>query len=212
MIWLSFIKKNYALIIILILTAIIALQQCNTTENKNSGDIVKIDGKKYEVIKHEIDTEYVKVTQTVVKKGEDIVHDVPVYVNVPVNVDTAAILKDYYAKYCVKDTLKLKDSLGWVSVKDTLYKNKIVYRLWNSDIHKTVIRETTIVKELPKNQLYVGDMIGLQWPNKTLVVGPSIMLKTKKDQLYGVYGGLSFNSAPYVGVSSLWKIYPKKNK
>jgi len=81
---------------------------CSSKPEPKKGDIVKVDGKKYEVVKHDIDTEYVKVTQTIVKKGKDIIHDVPVYVNVPVNVDTNAILKDYYAKYCVKDTLRLK--------------------------------------------------------------------------------------------------------
>ena len=97
---LNFLKKlDFKTLLILALVVVLVLMRmCSSKPEPKKGDIVKVDGKKYEVVKHDIDTEYVKVTQTIVKKGKDIIHDVPVYVNVPVNVDTNAILKDYYAK------------------------------------------------------------------------------------------------------------------
>ena len=109
---LNFLKKlDFKTMVILgLLVVVVLMRMCSGKPEPKKGNVVKIDGKKYEVVKHDIDTEYVKVTQTVVKQGKDIIHDVPVYVNVPVNVDTNAILKDYYAKYCIKDTLRLKDS------------------------------------------------------------------------------------------------------
>ena len=40
------------------------------------GRTIRIDGKKYEVIKHEIDTIEIEKTKIVTKKGADIVHEV----------------------------------------------------------------------------------------------------------------------------------------
>ena len=172
------------LLILALIVVVLFMRMCGNKPEPKKGDTIKIDGKKYEVVKHDIDTEFVKVTQTIVKQGKDIVHDVPVYVNVPVNVDTNAILKDYYAKYCVKDTLKLMDSLGYIAIKDTLFKNRLLNRKYVSNIHKTIIRETTIVKELPRNQVYFGGVIGFDKANIINFAGPSAMLKTKTDQVY----------------------------
>jgi len=204
-------KLDFKTLLILGLVVVVILMRIfDGKPEPKKGDIVKVDGKKYEVLKHDIDTEYVKVTQTVVKQGKDIVHDVPVYVNVPVNVDTNAILKDYYAKYCVKDTLRLIDSLGWVSIKDTVFKNKIVNRVWNSNIHKMIVKETLIVKELPKNQVYFGGVMGFDKANIINFAGPSAMLKTKTDKVYTL--GVGYSNAKTIAVQGgmYWKIKLKK--
>ena len=64
--------KNIA---IAVLIAIILLEYFNPG-GKMPGRTIRIDGKKYEVIKHEIDTVEVEKTKVVTKKGADIVHDV----------------------------------------------------------------------------------------------------------------------------------------
>ena len=74
------------------------VEPLNYTQKK-SGDILNINGKKYEVIKHEIDTFYETKTETRYRKGQDIVHEVEVVKEIPANVDTASILKDYYALF-----------------------------------------------------------------------------------------------------------------
>ena len=204
-------KLDFKTLLILALVVVVLLMRmCGNKPEPKKGDTIKIDGKKYEVLKHEIDTEYVKVTQTVVKQGKDIIHDVPVYVNVPVNVDTNAILKDYYAKYCVKDTLRLTDSLGYVAIKDTLFKNRLLNRKYVSNIHKTVIKETLIVKELPRNQVYVGGVMGFDKTNIINFAGPSAMLKTKTDKVYTL--GVGYSNAKSVAVQGgmYWKIKLKK--
>ena len=59
------------------------------------------------VITH-IDTVVQVKDTTIYKKGKDIRHDSIIYVEVPVDrkIDTAAILKDYFAKVVYRDTLK----------------------------------------------------------------------------------------------------------
>ena len=106
--------KNIAIVL---LVAIVLFQQCGGNK-KGTGEIVKVDGKKYELIKHEIDTVEVVKTKVVTKKGEDIYHETIVEkeVIIPAVIDTAALLKDYYSKVLYKDVLVLPDSLGTVEI------------------------------------------------------------------------------------------------
>jgi hypothetical protein len=208
--------KNIALILLI---AIVVFQQCGGNK-KGTGEIVKVDGKKYELIKHEIDTVEVVKTKVVTKKGEDIYHETIVEheVRVPVNVDTNAILKEYYTKVLYKDVLVLPDSLGTVAVTDTISQNKIFGRTFNANVKQRVIKETTIVKELPKNQVYFG--FGGQFNKTDLITGLStgLILKTKKDKIYQFNLGVSNSTIdgvngefkPYVGAGVYWKIRLKK--
>ena len=208
--------KNIALILLI---AIVVFQQCGGNK-KGTGEIVKVDGKKYELIKHEIDTIEVVKTKVVTKKGEDIYHETIVEheVKVPVNVDTNAILKEYYTKVLYKDVLILPDSLGTVAVTDTISQNKIFGRTFNANVKQRTIKETTIVKELPKNQVYFG--FGGQFNKSDLITGLStgLILKTKKDKIYQVNLGVSNTTIdgtngefkPYVGAGVYWKIRLKK--
>jgi len=59
----TFIKKNFSYIIIAVLAAVIFLQRSCSTTTKDGKEILKIDGKKYEVLKREIDTVKVTVSQ-----------------------------------------------------------------------------------------------------------------------------------------------------
>ena len=208
--------KNIALVLLI---AIVVFQQCGGNK-KGTGEIVKVDGKKYELIKHEIDTVEVVKTKVVTRKGEDIYHETIVEheVKVPVNVDTNAILKEYYTKVLYKDVLVLPDSLGTVAVTDTISQNKILGRTFNANVKQRTIKETTIVKELPKNQVYFG--FGGQFNKADLITGLStgLILKTKKDKIYQFNLGISNTTIdgtngefkPYVGAGVYWKIRLKK--
>jgi len=208
--------KNVALVLLI---AIVVFQQCGGNK-KGTGEIVKVDGKKYELIKHEIDTIEVVKTKVVTKKGEDIYHETIVEkeVRVPANVDTNAILKEYYTKVLYKDVLVLPDSLGTVAVTDTISQNKIFGRTFNANVKQRTIKETTIVKELPKNQVYFG--FGGQFNKTDFINGLStgVILKTKKDKIYQVNVGVTNSTIdgvngefkPYVGAGVYWKIRLKK--
>ena len=186
-------KIDLKLIIIVgLIITIFCLRFCNV---KPDGKIVTIDGKPYEVIKHTVDTLYVPTVQTVYKKGKDIYRDIPIYVELPGRIDTVEVITDYYSKVVYKDTLKLKDSLGYVSITDTIFKNSISGRVWDSHINKITINDRMIVKELPKNQFYLGSELGLN--NKTVFTSfsPSLLLKTKKDRIFSVGIGLGPNKS-----------------
>ena len=208
--------KNIALLLLIV---IVVLQQCGGNKTK-TGEIVKVDGKKYELIKHEIDTIEIVKTKVITKKGEDIYHETIVEheVKVPVNVDTNAILKEYYTKVLYKDVLVLPDSLGTVAVTDTISQNKILGRTFNANVKQRTIKETTIVKELPKNKLFYGIEGGFNKADVISHVGMGILLNTKTDKIYNlgigvanrVVDGTNGGLTPYINGGVYWKIRLKK--
>ena len=208
--------KNIA---IAVLVVIVLLEYFNPG-GKMPGRTVRIDGKKYEVIKHDIDTFEVVKTKVVTKKGADIYHETIVEkeVIIPTIIDTAALLKDFFAKNVYKDTLRLPDSLGIVAVTDTITQNKILGRTFNASVKQREIKETLIVKELPKTQVYYGFNGGFNKADVVSNIGAGVIIKTKKDKIYQlgagvanrVTDGTNGTLSPYVGAGVYWKIKLKK--
>ena len=184
------------------------------------GKKVFIAGKAYEVIKHDIDTVDIVKTKVVTKKGEDIYHETIVekQVVIPAVIDTMALLKDYYSKVLYKDTLVLPDSLGTVSILDTITQNKILGRTFNASVKQRTIKETMIVKELPKTKVFYGLEGGFNKADFVSSVGAGVLINTKKDKIYQL--GLGVNNkttdgtnggfTPYVRGGVYWKIKLKK--
>ena len=207
--------KNIAIALLIV---IVVFQQCGGNK-KGTGEIVKVDGKKYELIKHEIDTFEIVKTKVVTKKGEDIYHETIKEVTIPAIVDTQALLHDYFAKNIYKDTLQLPDSLGIVSLIDTITQNKILGRTFNANVKQRIIKETTIVKELPKTQVYYGFMGGFNKVDVVSNIGAGALIKTKKDKIYqlgiGVANkvgtdGTTGTLSPFISGGVYWKIKFKK--
>lgn len=188
------------LVIVALVLVIIYQRGCFGTSKK--GDEIEINGKKYEVVKHEIDTFYRVETQTLYKKGKDIVHEVEVVKEIPANVDTGAILKDYYARVFYKDTFKLKDTLGFIVINDTISKNRVQNRKFYSSINIPIVKEKIYLREI-SNDWYVGPSLVL---GKTSSLGGDLYLKNKKDLLLGFGVGVNSNISPYLRGSVSWKI------
>jgi len=199
-------KTNFFALIIIILGCVIALQQCSFNDKEK--ELLKVNGKKYEVIKRITDTTFITRTKTRYVKGADIFHEtiiektkeVPTYTKV----DTQIILRDYQSKIIYKDRLVLENGLGTIDVTDTISKNKIIGRKWNAQIKEKTITNTTIVKELPKLQVFAG--LGGVAGNGLILAGPKLTLKTKKDNLYNVGLLVDDKLNKYVSFGMQWKI------
>lgn len=211
---------NFKNIAIAALVLFIILQWINPGGVMPGGKTIRIEGKKYEVIKHEIDTVDIIKTKIVTKKGDDIYHEVIVEkeVKVPTIIDTAALLKDYYSKVLYKDTLKLDGDLGIIALIDTISQNKILGRIWDAKIRERIIKEELIVKEPAKNQVFYGLNAGFNKEDYVSAIGAGIILKTKKDKIYQLGVGVNNRTtdgtngsfSPYVGAGVYWKIKLKK--
>ena len=206
--------KNIAIALLIV---VVVFQQCGGNK-KGTGEIVKVDGKKYELIKHEIDTFEIVKTKVVTKKGEDIYHETIKEVNIPAIVDTQALLHDYFAKNIYKDTLQLPDSLGIVSLIDTITQNKILGRTFNASVKQRTIKETTIVKELPKTKVFYGLEGGFNKADVVSHLGLGFLINTKQDKMFHLGVGVANRTtdgtsgalAPYIGGGVYWKLKLKK--
>jgi len=205
--------KNIIIAILCIVLLFNYLKGCVGKKEEKPTETIKIDGKKYEVIKKEIDTFYLEKTKVVKKPGKDIYHDTTIYVSVPQNVDTAKILSQYYAKNVYKDTLKLDDSLGFVSVIDTIKENTIHFRTFTAKVREKIIEQKIYLKELPKRQLYFGFEGTFDRAEMFRGVGTGVIYKTKSDKIYKANIGvlnLQNDLSPYINAGLYWKIKLKK--
>jgi len=215
---LKFLQNNIKWIVIFA-TCGILWYKCTNGDGK-VGETVNVDGKNYELLKHKIDTIFVDHTKIKYVKGKDIYHETIVEkerrVEVPVYTkgDTIRIVQSYNQKVLYKDKLVLDNDLGTIELTDTLYQNKILGRKWNATVKERTITDTKIVKELPKNQVYVGINGAFDKVNFGNSIGTGVILKSKTDKLYQLNIGISNqqnahganNIVPYIGGGVYWKI------
>ena len=222
-----FFKLDIKTIIIVGLIIFLLLRGCGDTP-QGTKEIVKVDGKKYELVDKTIDTVFVEKrveVPTYVPKYVDRV--VEKIVKIPTHVDSLQIIKDYYSKFVTKDTLRLtyefapeitidsigtkpNPTLGFGVITDTITQNKVLSRdvVWNFKV--PTIYNTTIVKDLPKTQLYYGFNLGGNKQDIFSTASGGLILKTKSDKLYQLNLGVQTNGVdgvvPYIGGGIFWKI------
>ena len=111
--------------------------------------------------------------------------------------------------YAYTDTLKT-DSVTFV-INDTISQNKILSR----GINYSLIYPTTIItteREINKRELYIG--FGLGGDKQQLsYVGSELLLRNKKQRIYGIGLGINNSFEPILTFKMSWKVkFPKKPK
>ena len=233
-IFFSILRKYFKEILIVgLIVVILLMRACSGDSSIDPKDIVKVDGKDYELLEQKVDTVFVEKVIEVPKYVPKYITKVEtVTVEVPADVDSLKVVEDYYAKYIVTDTLNLtydfgpeitidslgtkpNPSLGFGFLTDTISQNRILSRKieWNFQI--PTIYNTKIVKELPKRELYYG--FGGAF-NKTDFIQRAnfgILYKDKQNKVFGLnLGVLNSNNdvTPFIGGSMYWKLSFKKKK
>lgn len=201
----NFIKQNFLSLIILIFVFLLIIDRCSTKSTIP------------EQPKIERDTVWNYHTNTIISNPL-LSHTIPPsikeiketkylpdtnYQKLLIQYNNLLIL--FIEKNVQKDSLKI-DSIGYVNVIDTVSHNLISGRTFKYKLkHPTIT--TTITLPPPKvNQLYIGG--GIQGSTSSLVnqFDVGLMLKNKKDQLYGISIGVDKNLTPILGINSYWKI------
>lgn len=121
-------------------------------------------------------------------------------VEVPAKIDTAEILKAYYAKNYYSDTVKTKDTISnlKIVINDMVTQNKVATRSVSYDYNIPTKTITHVVTPAPKGQLFAGVNVGQG-------LGASIAYKTPKDKMYDA--GFMFNLRGNIFyISAKWKI------
>lgn len=195
-----------SLLIIGLIIVIVFMRTCNGGGDNTKPETIKVNGRKYEVVDRKVDTVIVTKDTIVYKPGRTIYKDKPIYLPISPNVDSLAIIKDYYSANVYRDTLHLSENMGYVSLTDTISQNKIKGRVWVANIKQRTIHETTIVKELTRTQLYVGGTVGFDPKSPVNFVGPTVMLKTKSDKVYTLSAGYGIDRRTIIQGGLLWKV------
>ena len=180
-------------LLILILVILVLFQsQCSKKPVPEPEVIVTIETK-WDTV-NVVQTEYVPKWRTRV---------VTERVEVPADIDTMSILRDYYAKYYYTDTLTL-DTLGFLVLNDTITQNSVMSRSFISNVS---IPTTTITKEiyLNKREFYWG--MGVNGGTSQLdYVGGEFMFKNKQKNMYGIGVGVNRDLQPTFSGRIYWKI------
>lgn len=197
----NFIKKNYIYLIIGVLISVILLQRCGGEKPIVDPPRVKIDTV---WIKHD-SIIYSKPKVITVIKGVPEIQYVPDPSYAKLVIQYKQLVDLCTAKNIYSDTLKI-DSIGYVNVKDTISKNRIQGRSYNYNVKYPVITKTITLQAPAKTQVYVGG--GLQGDTYSIIneFSTGLLLKTKRDQIYGLYTGIDTDGKIQYGLQIYWKI------
>ena len=121
-------------------------------------------------------------------------------------IDTALILSDYFSKYYYQDTV-LNDSDGIVIINDTITQNKILFRNPQISIYPRLIKQTTILNQVPQLRAKIFLGLGLGRNMKQFSLSPSLMFISKKQTAYSISYDL-LNQDVYFTMH--WKIQFRK--
>lgn len=129
---------------------------------------------------------------------------------IPVDVDTVAIIEDYYSEYTYVDTLKI-DSIGYGYLEDTIFMNRISSRQVSWDYRIPIITNTIerTITLPPKREFhfYLGATVG-GTQSEINYVGPSIGFKTKGDKFFTIGAGLVGSENIGMTMSAYYRFRP----
>jgi hypothetical protein len=200
----EFIKKNFVNIVVVVLLAVILLQTCKKQSVEVTGPTIIRD------------TTWIIKDSTVYSKPQ-----VVKTITVPIEQWSTEYLPDTNYSKLVKqytelaekflasnihaDSVKI-DSIGYVHITDTVSRNLLIGRSTYYNLKYPIIKETIILPEKKRNQLYVGGLLQgnvAVMPSQISVGG---LFKTKKDQIYGATIGIDRNGQIQYGAQIYWKI------
>ena len=189
------------LIILVLIVVILLLRQCSG----DGGEITPSEPTIVTKVETKYDTITIDKKVYVPKWKTKIVTQVD-SILVNTQIDTLEVLKDYYAKNVFVDKIEL-DSLGFVTITDTIWKNTLFNRLVESEI---IIPTTTVTQTeyINPREFYIG--FGLNGTTKQFnYVGGSILYRTRKKQAFGLGIGLNDQFQPIISTQFLWKLGKK---
>lgn len=206
----GFIKNNFINLIVIILLVILLLQRCG-------GGRIDISAPK--IVR---DTVWVHHDSTVNSKPQIVkteAYGIPIdRWNTEYLPDTnydklikqyEVLVRELLAKNISVDSIKI-DSIGHIYITDTVSKNIIIGRSTSYDLKYPIIKETITIPAIKKTQWYFGG--ALQGSKQDLInqINTGVLIKNKKDHIYGGYIGITPNGPFEFGIQSYWKIKLKK--
>jgi hypothetical protein len=172
------------------------MQMCGTGKKCDEKVTTRVIRDTTYIAIHEVVKQYVPKVTKVTEPVYVVMHDSMVFFK---DVDTAAILHDYFTTKYYEDSTKTQ--YGKVAVQDSVRENRIVSRSWVTDFKIPIVKET--VPSKVKNQVYAG-FSGL-FSQQSIGAEINLTLKNKKDQQFEIGAGL-FGTQPYGRIGTKFKL------
>jgi hypothetical protein len=194
----SLIERVKSTIITILVIIIILLSKCSGEQVET----INIEPKK--IVETIIQTDTVTVTkETIVPKWRTKVVKDTIKIEKLIEVDSLSIIQNYLEKYVYIDTIKI-DTIGFLTLEDTIYKNEIIYRKPKIDI-EIPIKTVNLIEKVNEREFYAG--LGVRTTmNKYTWMGLEGSMRTKKGNLFLVGIGTDNNNNFSLGGSVHWKI------
>lgn len=199
----KFVKDNLVSLVVLVLIVILFLERCNDEPPtpqppKVVHDTVWVRHDSIIYSKPQI----IKTIQSTVKDSLIYVPDTN-YSRLVLQYQE--VVNQLLSKNILSDSIRI-DTNGYVKIYDTIQKNLVVGRKSEVNVKYPVIKETITIYPKPVNQVYVG--LGVDGTQTALInqVRAGLLLKNKKDQIYGASVGINANGQIIYGAQSFWKI------
>lgn len=190
--------KNIQFLLIVVLVVLLLLQRsCSSNQDIIEPTIITKVETKWDTIT----INKVEYVPKWIEKVVTVYENDTIIINTPI--DTLEVLKEYYAKNVYVDKIVL-DSLGIVTITDTISQNKIFSRSIVSDI---LIPTTTITSDIYINnrEFYWGLNIAGR-SSQINYLGGGLLYKSKRKNIYGLGIGVNENFQPILSGSYYMKI------
>ena len=207
--------KNIIISILLVVIVIILLNPKGCIPGRTKTiTFTKVDSIPYPV--HDTIPQEVEVE---VEVPVEVTKEVRVEVPVVQVVDSQAIVKLFSEnKQTKKDILELPGNIGTVTIFDTISNNRILGRSFTSKVKQKIVRDTIRTPEPIKRYYYAGIDAKFDKPNHVTLLGASVLMRTKNENIYRVGIGVQNITGPdrvngvfvpYIGGGVYWKIGKK---
>lgn len=175
-------KQAPWIIIIILLVALIITRECNRPDHlHDNGNVIAYTIYRTDTIKGDS----IPVPYPVVKIVKE---DSIVYIEVPTQIDTAAILADYFAKVYYQKHELVNDSDVLIQFDALVSENRLQFITPYVQLkRRTIINHYTTVMEAtkPRNKYYAG--LGTGRSLTSFGLAPSVALLNKKGNLYSLH-------------------------
>lgn len=202
---LNHLKGNIHNLVVIVLILLVLLQRCNDPKPSDTPTVVR-------------DTVWVVKDSTIYSKPQ-------IIKTIPVTVPRETIIKEFlpdtnYNKLVkqyqdvvnqllaqnIQQQVIPVDTNGYVKITDTVQRNAIIGRSSEVKIKYPVIKETITLPAPVTRQVYAGGQISGNTGELINGINAGLLLKNKRDQIYGVTIGLNTNGQVSYGLQSYWKI------
>jgi hypothetical protein len=191
-------NKKLLIVGSLITTALLlGVWQCEKREKSNEKlTEISINGKTFDVVDDNTTTTLSEKSVSGFKTTPNFKPQVIYLQGESPKVDTAEIIKQYIATVVYRDTLFLGDSLGTVTILDTLRSNRIASRNWTAKIKEKRVVNTRYLLEKPKSHIYVGGSVATN-----VSLEASLLFQSKSSNIYEIgVGANGFGSFIKAGI------------